>query len=259
MQLQNREQQQYMYKNVINIFIFLIFFLSCTFCDARLMIPTKRHKLFTETGTWTAKTDTIWLTMCGGGGGAGGGNSPEFPAGANSGGNGGGAAEYLIDYQFVTIPGTNYSVTIGSGGVGGIGGVYEGTGTAGTVGGNTSFGTLTVTGGQGGQQGGGVPGGTLTSSTSGTATVYVVGQARGWFGTGGHSQQTTSGGRGGVTPFVNTFTIIGTLTTPAADGSPGGNGTGYGCGGAGGGGGNDIGTDGGDGGDGSDGFVLIKY
>lgn len=259
MQLQHRVQQRYMCKNVINIFVFLIFFLSCSFCDARLLTPSKRHKFFTETGTWTAKTSMIRLTMCGGGGGGGGGNSPEFPSGANSGGNGGGASEYLIDYQFTTTPGTNYSVTIGSGGVGGVGGVYIGTGTNGTAGGNTSFGTLTVTGGQAGQQGGGSPGGTITASTSGTSTSYVVGQLRGFAGTGGQSRQTTSGGRGGTTPFVHTFTIIGTLTTPAADGSPGGNGTGYGCGGAGGGGGNGVDTDGGDGGDGSGGFVLIKY
>lgn len=232
-----------------------MFFLSCSFCDARLIPPVKRHKLFTETGTWTATSSPVWLTICGGGGGAGGGDGEE--PGNPNGGNGGGASEYTIDYVFVVVPGTAYSVIIGNGGVGGLGGVYLGSGTAGTAGGNTSFGTLTVTGGKAGGAGGGSPGGTVTVSTSGTSTNYVVGQVRSYVGTGGHSNQTTSGGRGGTTPFVNTFTIIGTQTVN--NGTNGGNGTGYGCGGAGGGGGNGAGTEAGDGGDGSDGFVLIKY
>ena len=75
--------------------------------------------------------------------------------------------------------------------------------------------------------------------------------------TGGQANGSTTGGRGGVTPFVNTFTIVGTKT--AGNGTNGGGGSGYGCGGAGGGGGNGAGTEAGDGGDGSDGFVLIKY
>jgi len=114
-----------------------------------------------------------------------------------------------------------------------------------------------VFGGNAGNNGAAGGGGTITVSKSGTSTSYVIGQLRSYVGTGGHSKDTTTGGRGGTTPFVATFTIVGTQT--AGDGTSGGNGSGYGCGGAGGGGGSGTGDDGGDGGDGSDGFVLIKY
>jgi hypothetical protein len=108
------------------------------------MVYTK--ETFTSSGTFTVPTgiDAVWVTLLGGGGGGNG--------GASTLGGGGGASGGAIYQQLVDVSGQggSVSVTIGAGGAGGAGL------TAGTDGGDTTFGSLLLAeGGPGGPAGGG--------------------------------------------------------------------------------------------------------
>lgn len=118
-------------------------------------IASLRQATFTASGSWTcpAGVTQISIDACGGGGGGAGGAS------GGTGGGGGGGAAAVIGRKITVVPGTVYTVTIGTGGAGGT------TNSApGGVGGTTSLGTLlSLPGGVGGTRattgGGGAAGG----------------------------------------------------------------------------------------------------
>lgn len=121
-----------------------------------------QNQLFTSSGTWTAPSGVtkVRVTVIGGGGGS------FFNGSTNAYGGQGGVAVGL----YTVTPGTAYTVTVGTGGVG----VTTGTGGAG---GTSSFGALvSATGGTGGATslngtGGAGTGGTITNSTSAGANL----------------------------------------------------------------------------------------
>ena len=182
---------------------------------------------YTSNGTWTAPAGvtTAWLTGCGPGGGGAGGNS------ATVGGGGGGGGQSVIAEAVTVVPGTSYTVTIGTGGAGSVSAAANGSAGSGpTVFGST---LLSLAAGAGGTVGGagGAAGGAGGSAQGGAAGVggsdYPVG------GTGG-SSMFGAGGAGG------------TSVVPPRIGS------GYGSGGGGG-----AGTSVGAGG--SNGFLLVEW
>lgn len=183
----------------------------------QLQARTPNLQRFTSSGTWTcpAGVTTAYLSGCAAGaGGGGGGGSVGSGASAGAGG-GGGAGASAVKQPVTVVPGTVYTITIGSGGVGGNGGAIGATGSDGTDGGNTSFGALlTLTGGGRGFGGGGVNpsnlgggfggsyGGGGGGSGSATLTLFPVGGVGGSspFGTpGGATRNGTSSGSGVVT------------------------------------------------------------
>jgi hypothetical protein len=183
---------------------------------------------YTTSGTWTAPAGvtTAWLTGCGPGGGGAGGNS------ATVGGGGGGGGQSVIAEAVTVVPGTSYTVTIGTGGAGSVSAAANGSaGSGATVFGST---LLSLAAGAGGTVGGagGAAGGAGGSAQGGAAGVggsdYPVG------GTGG-SSMFGAGGAGG------------TSVVPPRTGS------GYGSGGGGGSGAAAVGAGG------SNGFLLVEW
>jgi fibronectin-binding autotransporter adhesin len=152
-------------------------------------IPGYEIITFTSSGTFTAnRAGTVSVLVVAGGGGGGG-----------AGGGGGGGVIYNTSYTVTT--GQSIPVTVGAGG----GGAPSGTGTIGTNGGNSIFGTLTAYGGGGGAgynggaaQTGGSGGGGGSCNASTGAGVSVAGQGY----SGGNGSNTcspyTSGGGGGA-------------------------------------------------------------
>jgi hypothetical protein len=118
---------------------------------------------FLTSSNWVrpAGVDTVEVLLVGGGGGGGGISYSGASALLTSGsGGGGGVVEKLLNVTSVSV-GASVLVTIGAGGAGG-----STAGTAGGVGGNSSFGSLlTALGGGGGD---GLP--TASGVTSGIAT-----------------------------------------------------------------------------------------
>jgi hypothetical protein len=156
-------------------------------------------QLFTADGTFTVPAGVTKIKVCVYGGGAGGSGGS-----VNYAGGGGGAGGYA-EGTYTVSPLTNYSVTIGVGGIGGNAG-----GNNGNNGGISSFGILiSATGGQasiyfdqGGRGGMGIGGYLNTSLGNGGASCLGAG---GWFlagnGTGGGGAgaivNATAGLRGG--------------------------------------------------------------
>jgi len=148
-------------------------------------------QLFTANGTFTVPAGVTKIKVFVYGGGAGGGY------GSVSGGGGGGAGGYA-EGIYTVVPGTPYTVTIGSGGAGGVPVL------PGTSGGTSSFGALiSATGGSGGASaalggaGGFGSGGYLNSTlgNGGAASTDVLsGNGTGGGGTGANI---TGGGFGG--------------------------------------------------------------
>jgi hypothetical protein len=135
------------------------------------------YQAFTTTGTWTKPSgyddDTVVMVEAWGGGGGGG---RGIGAGLGSGGGGGGYARRY--FRIADLPAT-VSVTIGAGGVAAVA-----LNTAGSVGGNSTFGSLlTAYGGGGGL---GVSSGSLTGGGGGgELAVGAVGGTLGGTGAGG--------------------------------------------------------------------------
>jgi hypothetical protein len=108
-----------------------------------------RIATFTASGTWTAPAGVYSVNVLGVGGGGAGGNAQFTGLGTSnsvkaSGGGGGGGG--VFDGIVPVVPGTSYTVTIGSSGISAAA-ITAGGGS----GGNTSFGSLiTCPGGQGG-------------------------------------------------------------------------------------------------------------
>lgn len=209
---------------------------------------------FTTSGTWVCPqgVTSIQVEAYGGGGGGGyGGGSNKF------GGGGGGGGAYTKNTAVTVIPGTSYTITVGTGGSGGTtstGATANGSnGTASTA----TFGVTTVTANPG-------FGGRGYNNTPTGGAGGAGGTASG--GTGAAGTATYSGGGGGA---GGTTGNGGTATTTAGGASGGGN---AGAGGAGNaansgnglvggnyGGGGGGGTRNSLGGNGGGGYVLITF
>ena len=98
------------------------------------------EKVFTTSGTWVCPagvTSVDVFIMAAGGGGSGGGGGAGASA-ANHGGGGGasgtpGSDGYNMTTTFDVIPGTGYSIIVGTGGAGGTGGAAGAIGSAGRI------------------------------------------------------------------------------------------------------------------------------
>ncbi|PLD20655.1 hypothetical protein B6J54_15395 [Klebsiella quasipneumoniae] len=192
---------------------------------AGLMLNTV---VFTDSGTYTPTEGTRYVIVeaVGGGGGGGGCSSTTSDNAAVS---GGGASGSYIKAEFdIASIGDTLEITIGAGGVGGIGRQ------AGGAGGDTKLGALaTATGGKGG-----------TSSTSPASSAFIaVGGAPGSIPVGGNLISSL-GSRGGAGLFFNSSTgAVGGDGAPSqyggsgigsgSSGTTGTNGSGYGSGGGG--------------------------
>jgi hypothetical protein len=103
--------------------------------------PVSGNATFTSSGTWTAPPNvtTVTVSMIGGGGGGGG-----QEAGGGGGGGGGGGQRYST--TSAVVPGTVYTVTVGTGGAWNVAG--------GAAGSTTTFNGINATGGAGGTSAG---------------------------------------------------------------------------------------------------------
>ncbi len=101
------------------------------------------YTYFTSNSSWVAPTGVTKVFVTGiGGGGGGQGQSTD----SNCRGEGGGGGQFVVRQMVSVTPGQSYTVTIGTGGVGGGGScAYGGDGTS------SSFGTLVLPGGLGGK------------------------------------------------------------------------------------------------------------
>ena len=165
-----------------------------------------RTARFTASSTWTAPAGVFAISLLGvGGGGAGGGASGSRRAHGGGGGGGG-----VFDGIVPVVPGTSYTVTIGSGGV---------SATAANLpsgnGGDTSFGTLiTCPGGQAGVS-------IATASTTGLSTVSVTNNPGGSFGgfavyAGDNNNNFGQGSHGGGAGSPAEFAYINSVQTTAS-------------------------------------------
>lgn len=240
-----------------------------------------RKNYFTSNGTWVAPAGVTTVILMGAGGGGGGG--PAYLYGGAVGGGGGSGSIQVTGYASVT-PGNSYTITIGTGGAGGIPDGLGGNG------GSTSFGTsFYANGASGGITGETAFAGQTSSNICSGSTLnyspYINQQA----GTGGPLIASSSGGTNG-SPGVNNFSGNGAYTGgaggtavantsggggggagPQGNGSAGANGVSTGTGpnasnagantgaGGGGGGGTAGGGSGGNGGNGGSGYLYIIY
>jgi hypothetical protein len=141
--------------------------------------PATTTQSFTSSGTWSvpAGVTSVTVDIWGGGGGGSGGDSAQV---------GGGAGAYVHSVVNVT-PGNNYTVTVGTGGTGGIGGGAVGSGGTGyAAGGSGSSDTHGRGGGGGGSSAFPYDGGTLIAAGGGGAGYNIGSGASG-----------SSGGAGG--------------------------------------------------------------
>ena len=176
---------------------------------------------FTASTTWTAPAGVTSVDVeVWGGGGAGGGQNQN-----SDGGGGGGGGAYSKVIGVTVIPGNNYTVTVGAGGVG----VVAGTGGAGGDSHFINAVTVMAKGGAGGIPSTGTPpaGGAGGAAGAGMGTIKFSGgnggQGRnnntGRGGPGGSSAGTAANGTSGPTPWS---TLI--AAAAPAGGGIGGNG-----------------------------------
>ena len=209
--------------------------------------PVTYTKTFTTSAAWVAPfTGVVTATLTGGGGGGGGAHQDVHNYGTTQGGAGGGGAEWVSGPVTVT-KNHSYPVTIGAGGICGLGG-SNATGTpdpsAGAAGTATIFtgdtATITAAGG-----GGGAAGGSSypdTGGAGGTGSPAPLEQPGGPGGSGAHANAAAGGGGGGAGSAGAaggagknaSGTSAGTGGTAGPGGGKGGGG-GYGGNGAGGG------------------------
>jgi len=155
---------------------------------------------FTADGTWkkpawATATSTVHVIAVGGGGGGGGGS--RTASGTGTGGGGGGSGSRVEWFFEAGKLDPTVSVTVGAAGTGGAGATVDANpGIAGTLGGNSSFGTLIKGWGGGGGGGGGVAvnsagGGAGGALAAGTSAVGITPGAGG-LGGGGNGVAGTS-------------------------------------------------------------------
>jgi hypothetical protein len=145
--------------------------------------------------TLTAKHNLQYLVVAGGGGGGG----------DNGGGGGAGGMRYNSSKDFQVIKGTQYTITVGSGGLGGTNdppAQQPNSGASqGATGGSSIFSTITSTGGGGGGSGGGFgnPGGSggggSQNAVGGTGNTPSTSPSQG--NNGGNHTDPPGGGAGG--------------------------------------------------------------
>ena len=178
------------------------------FIEKKLASLVLGRAFYTSNDTFTAPAGVtkIYISMIAGGGGGGGGTN------SSGGGGGGGAGGYVIKYPYTVVAGSTYAITIGAAGSGGA------INNDGTDGGNTTFDTLTVTGGKKGIKAGG----------AGGAAGSISGASGNWDGDNGASG---SGGEGGAPVAGDGGNGEG---GPASEGGGGGGGSPFGKGGDGG-------------------------
>ena len=106
-------------------------------------VNTNHFNEFLTNNTWVAPTGvtTVYLSGAGGGGGGGGGGGWSY---GNYGGGAGGGGELCANFPVTVVPGTSYSIVVGTGGSGGSAGVSDGVGGPGSIGVTTTF-ALTAT------------------------------------------------------------------------------------------------------------------
>lgn len=168
-------------------------------------------QIFTADGTWNKPTGamSVSITMLGGGGGGGSGRKGATGTARSGGGGGAGGGWGQITFP-ASILGSSESVTVGTGGSGGVSQTTSTTnGNAGVAGGNTSFGTwLRVLGGARGNGG--------TTSATGNASG-----GSGFPSVGGY----TVGGQGGTTNPSSGVASATPATTAMTGGGGGGGGS----------------------------------
>jgi hypothetical protein len=145
---------------------------------------------FTASGSWTAPAGVFSIqALAVGGGGGGGASKSTNSATSETGGGGGGGG--VVDGMFPVVPGTTYTVTIGTGGAG-----ANTTTAAGSNGTDTTFGSLfTAPGGQGGV--------TDSNGTRVSPTSNPGGSMGGWGRQSGATDTISSGhGCGAATPII---------------------------------------------------------
>jgi hypothetical protein len=148
-----------------------------------------RVSRFTASGSWVAPAGVFSVrALAVGGGGGGGATRSNSSLLAYTGGGGGGGG--VIDDIFPVVPGTTYTVTIGTGGAG------ANTSAAGANGTNTTFGSLfTAPGGQGGVS--------YLINDSFVPTSNPGGSMGGWGFVNGSSALVSAGhGNGAATPIL---------------------------------------------------------
>ena len=180
---------------------------------------------YTSSGTWTAPAGVTSVTAeVWGGGGAGGGQNQN-----SDGGGGGGGGAYSIKSAITVIPGNNYTITVGTGGLGVASSCGGGGGDSWFV--NTA--TILAKGGIGGCPSTGTPpqgglGGSSASGVGGTKFSGGQGEAgrnnnNGIGGYGGSSAGTATNGWSG--PQTHSTNIYPTASTPTGAGHGGNGGT----------------------------------
>ena len=148
----------------------------------------------------------LYIAACAGGAGGTGASGDRYTDLPKTPGAGGGGGEAVINYEMRVTPGEIVNITVGAGGGGGV---TSDNPTAGTNGGNTVVGSLTLTGGKAG-----------TITDVGAAYQFTGGNAGG-----------PGGGRGGNTYQVGTDGILGKGGEPYVDSVAGGGGGSIGNGG----------------------------
>lgn len=142
---------------------------------------------FTTVGIslWSAPVGTVSVDylIVGGGGGSGG--------GFDTGGGGGGGGGMVLTGTYTVVPGTNYTVNVGDGGLGGISIRSPVSETNGSPGEQSSFDTLTALGGGGGYAS------RLTAGTASAGGNAVSGGSASTGGSGGGSAGDGNGAGGG--------------------------------------------------------------
>jgi hypothetical protein len=213
-----------------------------------------RVEFFVNSIVWTAPAGVTQVFVRVLGGGGGGGSTTSFTNGLRGGG-GGGYAESVV----TVVPGTSYTITIGSSGSAGV------TNSSGGNGGNSSFGGFVVANGGNG-------GGVISISTSGlgggfsgTSNIFGVAGTDGGIAAFDDTSFTfTTGAAGGISAYSHPR-IISSSTQPTigffGDGGRGNNinnsitvtsGTRFGAGGG-------SAILGATAGTGSQGFVILQY
>ena len=147
---------------------FLVFILSIILLNT----TAQTVNTFTTSGSWICPAGVTAIKVeCWGGGGAGGGANQT-----RTGGGGGGGGSYNSQTNLTVVPGTAYSYTVGTGGVGTI--------TNGASGGTSVFISVTAPGGTGGSaaassnsSGSGGAGGSVGLGGSGVAFIGGNGAA----------------------------------------------------------------------------------
>lgn len=171
--------------------------------------------VFTGNGSFEVKSapagSKVDVLIVGGGGGGGGGANATW-----HGGGGGGAGAVRLLTNFTVEAGQTYNVGVGSGGIGGQGGVSSGQASNGTNGETSMFGSYAASGGGGGDaalaggqgnfggSGGGEAAGSGPSGGGGTArnfsnNDYTMGHTGGrWYNSGASGGDPYGSGGGGA-------------------------------------------------------------